>query len=197
MKKSCLYVVGLVLLISACGFKPLYVQKTSSEDKWYFDGDFDNYVADQMAQIKIIVSGERLGQLIKTDLLDLLTPRGVPENPKYFLYVNPLKEKEYDQALRSDITATRKRIDYKVEYYLMENSERVMRGNTVSFVSYDILDNPYAMVTSRKKVQRDAAKIMANDIALRLGAFFNAKANEFEDVEQKNLSDNQQVSESK
>lgn len=197
MKKSCLYVVGLVLLISACGFKPLYVQKTSSEDKWYFDGDFDNYVADQMAQIKIIVSGERLGQLIKTDLLDLLTPRGVPENPKYFLYVNPLKETEYDQALRSDITATRKRIDYKVEYYLMENSERVMRGNTVSFVSYDILDNPYAMVTSRKKVQRDAAKIMANDIALRLGAFFNAKANEIEDVEQKNLSDNQQVSESK
>ena len=45
MKKSCLYVVGLVLLISACGFKPLYVQKTSSEDKWYFDGDFDGIFA--------------------------------------------------------------------------------------------------------------------------------------------------------
>jgi len=36
-------------------------------------------------------------------------------------------------------------------------------------------------------VEKDAAKIMANDIALRLGAFFNAKANEYEDAEQRDL----------
>jgi len=187
MKKSCSILFLLSLFISACGFEPLYVQKSSTEDRWYFDGDFDNYVADQMAQIKIIAKGERLGQLIKTDLLDLLTPRGAPEKPKYYLYVTPVKESEYDQALRSDITATRKRIDYKVEYRMTEDSKDILEGNTVSFVSYDILDNPYATVIARKKVQRDAAKIMANDIALRLGAFFNAKANEYEDAEQKDL----------
>ena len=164
------------------------MQKTSKEDKWYFDGDFDNYVTDQMAQIKIVVTGERLGQQIKNNLLDLLTPQGVPAKPKYYLYVNPVQENEYDQALRSDITATRKRIDYKVNYHMTQNSKEVMKGNTVSFVSYDILDNPYSTVISRKKVQQDAAKIMANDIALRLGAFFNAKANEYEDAEQKDLN---------
>ena len=186
MKKYLLLFLSL-LLFSACGFEPLYVQRSDNDKKWYFDGDFDNYVTDQMAQIKIIASGERVGQLIKNDLLDLLTPRGVPENPKYVLYVNPVKENEYDQALRSDITATRKRIDYKIEYYMMEDSKKVLKGNTVSFVSYDILDNPYATVISRKKVQRDATKIMANDIALRLGTFFNARANEYEDIEQKDL----------
>ena len=184
--------IGLAVLVlfavAACGFEPLYVQKTSKEDKWYFDGDFDNYVTDQMAQIKIVVTGERLGQQIKNNLLDLLTPQGVPTKPKYYLYVNPVQENEYDQALRSDITATRKRIDYKVNYYMTQNSKEVMKGNTVSFVSYDILDNPYSTVISRKKVQQDAAKIMANDIALRLGAFFNAKANEYEDAEQKDLN---------
>lgn len=184
--------IGLAVLVlfavAACGFEPLYVQKTSKEDKWYFDGDFDNYVTDQMAQIKIVVTGERLGQQIKNNLLDLLTPQGVPAKPKYYLYVNPVQENEYDQALRSDITATRKRIDYKVNYYMTQNSKEVMKGNTVSFVSYDILDNPYSTVISRKKVQQDAAKIMANDIALRLGAFFNAKANEYEDAEQKDLN---------
>ena len=186
MKKICLF-LALLSFVTACGFKPLYVQKSSNEDKWYFDGEFDNYIADQMAQIKIIAHGERLGQQIKAELLDLLTPNGVPETPKYYLYVTPVSEHEYDQALRRDITASRKRIDYKVNYYMLENSKNVLKGNTVSFVSYDILDNPYSTVVARKKVQADAAKIMANDIALRLGAFFNAKANMYEDAEHKNL----------
>ena len=187
MKKSCLIAL-LLLFVSACGFEPLYVQKTDSKGKWYFDGDFDNYVSDQMAQIKIIAEGERLGQQMKTELMDLLTPKGVPAKPKYYLYINPTSENEYDQALRRDITASRKRIDYKVDYYMTEDSEKIMSGNTVAYVSYDILDNPYSTVISRKKVQKDAAKMMANDIALRLGAFFNAKANEYEDAEQKDLA---------
>ena len=191
MKKYiALFVLGLMTV--SCGFRPLYVQKTSTEDKWYFDGDFDNYVTDQMAQIKIVAHGERLGQLIKNDLLDLLTPRGVPEKPKYYLYITPAGINEYDQALRRDITATRKRIDYRVDYYMLEDSEKIMSGNTVSYVSYDILDNPYSTVMSRKKVETDAAKMMANDIALRLGAFFHAKANEFEDAEQRDIKAKQQ-----
>lgn len=176
---------ALMFITAACGFEPLYVQKTSEQDKWYFDGEFDNYIADQMSQIKIVVTGERLGQLIKNNLLDLLTPRGVPAKPKYYLYVTPEKVNEYDQALRRDITATRKRIDYRVGYHMIENGEEVLKGDTVSYVGYDILDNPYSTTISRKKVREDAAKIMANDIALRLGAFFNARANAYEDAEQK------------
>lgn len=172
------------LFLSACGFEPLYVQKTGDNSRWYFDGDFDNYVSDQMAQIKIVVKGERLGQQIKTELMDLLTPRGVPSDPKYYLYVTPTSENEYDQALRRDITASRKRIDYKVDYYMVENAEEIMKGDTVAYVSYDVLDNPYSTVMARKKVQADAAKMMANDIALRLGSFFNAKANEYENNKQ-------------
>ena len=186
MKKVALSLV-LFLFVAACGFEPLYVQKTSEHDKWYFDGDFDNYVTDQMSQVKVIAHGGRLGQMVKNELLDLMTPRGVPAKPKYYLYITPDQESEYDQALRNDITATRKRIDYRVQYYMTENSEQVVKGNAVSYVSYDILDNPYSTVISRKKVEKDAAKIMANDIALRLGAFFNAKANSYEDIEQKDL----------
>ena len=196
MKKGC-FAAFIIFMLAACGFEPLYVQKTGDEGKWYFDGDFDNYVSDQMAQIKVVASGERLGQLIKTDLHDLLTPQGVSDRPKYFLYVNVLRANEYDQALRRDITATRKRIDYKVQYYMTESSKKVLQGNTVSFVSYDILDNPYSTIMARKKVERDAAKIMANDIALRLGAFFNAKAKDYEDAEQKDLKEKAATGEQK
>ena len=170
-----LFCLFVVMTVTACGFRPLYVEKTSQNDKWYFDGDFDNYVSDQMAKIKVVASGERVGQQVRTNLLDLLTPRGVPEKPKYTLYINLDKAREYDQALENDITATRRRIDYKVGYYMIENGKQILKGNSVSYVSYDILENPYSTVTARNKVTTDAARMMANDIALRLGAFFHAK----------------------
>ena len=49
--------IGLAVLVlfavAACGFEPLYVQKTSKEDKWYFDGDFDNYVTDRWHRLRL------------------------------------------------------------------------------------------------------------------------------------------------
>jgi len=187
MIKRCLLYIALILSVASCGFRPLYVEKTSQEDKWYFDGDFDNYVADQMAQVKVVATGERLGQLIRTNLLDLLTPQGAPKHPKYTLYVTLNKPREYNQALENDITATRRRIDYKAQYYMNEGTNQVLKGNTVAYVSYNILENPYSTVMAKKKVGQDAAKMMANDIALRLGAFFHAKANEYQDIEQKDF----------
>ena len=34
------------LFLAACGFEPLYVQKTGDNSRWYFDGDFDNLPED-------------------------------------------------------------------------------------------------------------------------------------------------------
>ena len=77
-----------------------------------------------MAQIKIVASGERFGQLIRNDLLDMLTPLGQPKRPKYRLMIDPQREAVYDQALRNDITATRKRVEYTVAYTMYEDGER-------------------------------------------------------------------------
>ena len=40
-------------------------------------------------------------------------------------------------------------------------------------MSYDILANPYSTTMAQKKTEENAAKIIANDIALRLGAYFH------------------------
>jgi hypothetical protein len=41
-------------------------------------------------------------------------------------------------------------------------------------LSYDLLDNPYSTTMDKKKIKKDGAKIIANDIALRVGAYFHS-----------------------
>ena len=109
-------------------------------------------------------------------LIDLLSPKGQPQNPKYRLFVTLDSKTETNQALRSDITATRKMVKYKVSYYMTENEKRVMKGDSVAYNGYDILANPYSTTIAKKKGDEDAAKIIANDISLRLGAYFHSIA---------------------
>ena len=171
MMKNLVAVVFLSLL-TACGFEPLYVQKKSGG---FWGGEYDQSISSEMEKVKIEATGERFGQLIRNDLLDLMTPLGVPHKPKYRLLVEPQKEVVYDQALRNDITATRKKVIYTVSYVL-KNAEykTLITGNSVAYTGYDILRDPYSTTFAQKKVEKNAAKIIANDISLRLGAYFHS-----------------------
>ena len=171
MKRKLLVALGFCLL-TACGFEPLYVQKKSGG---FWGGEYDQSISSEMAKVKIEATGERFGQLIRNDLLDLMSPLGVPHKPKYRLLVEPQKEVVYDQALRNDITATRKRVEYTVNYKLYENGKEIVKGDSVAYGSYDILANPYSMTIAQKKVMKDSAQIIANDISLRIAAYFHSR----------------------
>lgn len=173
MKKWSLFL--LLLLITACGFEPLYVKKQASDNTWYFGGQFDRSITDEMAEIKIETISDRFGQLVRNNLLDIVTPLGNPKSPKYRLYVDPEETEITQQALRKDITATRERVRYKVKYRLVETSSgrEILKGDSLNYVSYDILANPYSTTMAQKKTEEDSAKIIANDISLRLAAYFH------------------------
>lgn len=167
---------GFILLltaVTACGFEPLYVEKKHT-NRWYFDGDFDTSITQEMAAIKIEPISDRFGQMIRNNLIDLLTPNGMPEKPKYRLFVSLTGKTTSDQALRSDITATRKMVRYTVSYYMTKDAERLVQGSSLAYASYDILANPYSTTMAQKKGDADAARIIADDIALRLGAYFHS-----------------------
>ena len=164
-------VLFTVLLLAACGFQPLYVQ--NSGGNWYYDGKFDTSISNEMAQIKISTISERFGQQLRNDLLDLITPRGVPQRAKYRLDAKLTNKIVTQQALRDDVTATNERIEYVVTYHLYEGTKELLTGDSIAFISYDILANPYSTTMAQKKGETDAAKIIANDISLRIGAYFH------------------------
>lgn len=165
----------LLLTIAGCGFEPLYVERKSDE-KWYYKGEFDTSISDEIAQIKIEPIADRLGQLIRNDLLDNLTPKGIPSKPKYRLEVFNIKKSVTEQAMRDDITATREKVRYTVQYRLFNanDNKEVVSGNSIAYLGYDIMANPYSTTYAQKKIEKDAAKILANDISLRMGAYFHS-----------------------
>lgn len=165
----------MLSLLPACGFEPLYVERKSSE-KWYYKGEFDTSITDEMAQIKVEPVSDRIGQLIRNELIDSFTPKGAPDKARYRLVVNSINKQVVQQALRDDITATRERVRYKVNYFLYDNQSgaELVKGNSLAYLSYDILANPYSTTFSQKKLEKDAAKIIANDISLRMGAYFHS-----------------------
>lgn len=170
MKK--ILTISLIMMITACGFRPLYVQHKSGN--WYSADNYDLSIIDEMAQIKVLPIADRFGQQIRNQLLDLLTPKGTPQRAKYRLDVKVAERIVVQQAMRNDVTATNERIQYKVNYTLYQGSENLLNGNSIAFVSYDILTNPYSTTIAQKKAETDAAHIIANDIALRIGAYFHS-----------------------
>ena len=171
MKK--LILVLMFFLVGSCGFSPLYAQKESGQG--FFGGTYDTSISDEMAKVKIEPIGDRFGQLLRNKLLDLLTPLGVPSKPKYRLYVELKSRNVYEQALREDITATREMIVFKVDYYLKEGNKQLFKNNSVAYVSYDILKNPYSTTIAEQKAEKNAAQIIANDISLGVGAYFHSR----------------------
>ena len=163
----------LLVFLAACGFQPLYVQKTGGS--WYYDGQFDTGIKEEMAKVKVELIQDRIGQLIRNDLLDKLTPKGQPSHAEYYLKITKINKQEIDQALRNDITATRKKVIYKVSYVLQNKEhKKLIDGNSVAYLGYDILRDPYSTTFAQKKNEKNAAKIIANDISLRLGAYFHS-----------------------
>lgn len=169
-----LKIFALILGLAACGFQPLYVER-HSDQKWYYKGEFDTSISQEIAQIKVEPAGDRIGQLVRGELLDSLTPKGVPDKPKYRLKIDNIEKSLTKQAMRDDITATRERIEYKLNYtmYDVSTGEKLLKGDTLALLGYDIMANPYSTTFSAKKAEKDAAKIMADDISLRIGAYFH------------------------
>ena len=162
-------------MLTACGFEPLYVDRYSDE-KWYYKGQFDTSITNEIAQIKVEPANERIGQLIRNELLDSFTPKGIPEHPKYRLTITNIEKSISEQAMRDDITATRERVEYKIDYVLTDasNGQILVSNDTLALLGYDIMTNPYSTTFAQKKVEQDAAKIMAADISLRIGAYFHS-----------------------
>lgn len=175
LHKKIFIALSALSILSGCGFEPLYVERKPDEG-WYYKGEFDTSITDEMEKIRVELISDRFGQLLRNNLLDSLTPKGIPANPRYRLEVKNINKQVVQQALRDDITATRERVRYKVDYYLYDNetNKQLVRGNSLAYVSYDILGNPYSTTFAQKKIEQNAADIIANDISLRMGAYFHS-----------------------
>ncbi len=159
-----------VISLTGCGYSSLYHKEQTKG----YGMTYSLNVVDQLKQIKVLHIGERVGQILRNRLLDNLSPLGETTEPKYYLSVSVPAPSIRDQVLEQDTTATRKTARYNASYNLKQGDNIIVNGKSRIEVSYNVLKNPYSTLISQKDAERRAAKILADDITLRLAAYFKS-----------------------
>ena len=159
-------VPGLVLMLSACGFQPLYGEHASGAN-----------ASDQLAAIRIEPIPNRSGQILYNALRDDLNPLGSPASPDYRLNVK-LDESTEGLALRSDETATRVNLTMTAVFALYSGNGKapVFKGQVRTTTAYNVLDSPYATLTSEEDARGRALTDVAREIRTRLAVFLTRQA---------------------
>lgn len=146
----------LPVLLSACGFQPLY----------------GNNTAPQLSSIFVEDIAERNGFELRTRLIDILDSDGVQTNKRYRLKIT-LSESSQGIALQNDATITRYNNRMEARFVLSDaGGKEVYRGNQTELSSYNVVQSPYATLAAEQDSGKRAVQDMAERIRLELAVWF-------------------------
>ena len=153
-----------MLALAACGYEPLYGDKGGVE------------TSAELATIRVDPIKDRVGQLLRNQLLDTLNPMGEPSKPAYRLLVEVTETKQ-ELAVRKSELATRSNMLFTANYRLTRfGSEGAVlsRSSSVS-ASYNLLNNDFANLSSEADARERGVRELSQDIARQLSLFFRAQ----------------------
>jgi len=156
MKKLSL---AIALILSACSVSALYDTRKH-----------DNMVS-KMEKIAIApVAGEDgvWGIRMRNSLLDRLTPRGAPEEPRYTLKIKVHPPARLDYTMDRYGTATSYALRIGADYELLERGggASFLKGSVSASSSYPILRDQYSSETLRADAQALVIEDLADQIYL-------------------------------
>ena len=149
------------LLLAGCSYKPLY--GTGSDGKG---------VAVALNGISVDEQKTRAGQLVRNNLISSF---GAGGGASFILRVTPV-ERSQQLSANSTLKLERYRYNLKVAYELVDaqSGQSLTSGSSFSNVSYDTVEQPIADLRAAENARERASREVAEDIRLRLAAFFSA-----------------------
>ncbi|WP_417449149.1 LPS assembly lipoprotein LptE [Kordiimonas sp.] len=157
MKK--LLAIGFVLLLGACGFRPLYEAGGSSAA-----------MQQHLAGVEVAPIADRLGQQMRNRLLDRLNSGGTPQ---YRLVITLAQESE-GYGIRPDAAATQEQLTVfaKVQLINLNGETLVFEEDMRATTSYDLVLSDYAILSRREDSARRLVLELAERIHRRLALHF-------------------------
>ena len=155
------------LLVFGCGFRPLYGAKSMGA------------VDTQLAQVKIGIIPDRVGQQLHNYLLDRINRKGRPEKPLYLLTVD-VKIEKTRQAIEANQSATRAKLVFTASFSLQEiSTENVLVKNWARSVnSYNIVTSAISTRSAELDAIDRAAREVSEEIRSLLALYFQQRAAE-------------------
>ena len=152
----------LLLLLSACGFHPIYGGTDYSGTP----------VAAQMNAVAIDSIPDRAGQILRNALIDRMYAKGRPKQPAYRLHVT-LTTSVADVGILANATSTLSDLDTTGAYTLTDAAgNQLLTGTAHSVTSYSRLDDQYATLAAHDSAVERTAREISEQIVNRLGVYF-------------------------
>lgn len=155
--------LALLVLLSACGFRPLYGEQPAGE------------VSADLSNVEIALIEDRSGQILHNYLRDRINPGGRPGAATHRLDVS-LRERFQDLGIRRDETATRVNFRANAVYRLTELgeiNEVVVEDRTQAITSYNIVESEFGTISARDDARERALRLLADRIAAKVAIYFN------------------------
>ncbi len=158
-----IFLGSLIAVAGGCGFRPMHAT--------YADGT----VADNMAQIYVASIPDRIGQLVRNNLLDMLNPKGQPAQDTYRLQVE-LSSTSPPTVLSTDELASRRNFTLTADYTLSsaDGRQRLMRRSYRAVTSFDIVESEFATLAARDYAEKLAARQVAEAIENQIALYFTS-----------------------
>ena len=149
-----------VLALGGCSYRPLY--GTVSEDRG---------VVKELASVAIPEADNRLGQIIRNDLLSTMRPAGTEAPDRYRLHMS-ISRGRTNIIEKKQPNVTRHAVHVSVDFALFEGKTQVYSGKTFSQVSYDVVRQPFADMQAENNAMERVAHELSTDIKTRLASYF-------------------------
>ena len=164
-------VIGGLLALGACGFRPLYNQPPASGESRGYNVQID------MATIYIKPIKDRIGQQLHNLLLTRLNPSGSPAEPAYKLTIT-LFESVQELGIQKSSFASRANLRISARYNLVPvdgtggDGAAGTTGDVLAISSYDISTYEFSTLTARKDARKRAVREIADDLKTRFAVYF-------------------------
>jgi len=123
----------------------------------------------EMARIRVEPIANRTGQLVRNALVQRLSPRGEPADPRYTLKIT-LTENYSDLGYRRDNYSTLSNLTLTAAFSLQSSEGILLTDSATTIVSFDSLGARYASVVMERDARDRATVQIADDIRSRLAA---------------------------
>jgi LPS-assembly lipoprotein len=167
-RRRCLTLVlgaGAAVVVSACGFRPLYGSRGVAARP---------EVLTALAETRIRPIPERAGQRLRQILNEKLHSNGPAERARYDLDVT-LTKQIIELGVRPDSTTSRANLVMSARLALYDGAAQAFADATQAIVSYNILDDQFASVSSQADAEDRALKQLGDDIKTRLAVYFDRR----------------------
>jgi LPS-assembly lipoprotein len=151
-----------LLLVGCTGMRPLYGS-----------GPDGRGVAVALSNVTVDEQRTRAGQIVRNNLISSFGNAG---SSAYVLRLTPTEATKQVSAYASQ-KLQRKRYNLKVKYELADSQSgaTVSEGTSFSNVSFDTVEQPIADLRAAENARDRAGREVAEDIRLRLAAYFSSK----------------------